>query len=272
MVARGDDLRMAMPRRVAIVGRMRWSLAVLVGLAGCVNFHPLQRAAAPQTADATAVRWRANWQTIGQSVEGRPLRIARVGRGARRVLWIGGIHGDEREGRIATEELPYAFLDVPGADALVTLTILEDANPDGSHHGTRGNRNGIDLNRNHPARNFLPSAQFGQEPLDQPESRALHELILREQPHLVIVAHAWRGDHFVNFDGPGLEAAQEFSRRSGYRVKDSRHIPPTPGSLGSWVGNSLGIPILTLEYERGSDPHADWLDTRAAILAVILGS
>lgn len=251
---------------------MRASSLLLLSLGACVNFHPLtpkQRQAAP--ADASSARWRAEWETIGRSVEDRPLRVTRVGRGPRRVLWIGGIHGDEREGKVATERLPYAFLDEPGAADAVTLTILEDVNPDGSARNTRGNARGIDLNRNYPAGNFLAGPAYGQSPLDQPEAKALHDFVLAEQPHLVVVAHAWRRDHFINFDGPGLELAQTFSARSGYRVKDSRHIPPTPGSLGSWVGNTLGIPILTLEYERGSDPGTVWIETRGAILAVIQG-
>lgn len=249
------------------------SFSLLFLLGSCVNFHSLEqkRRAEPQPAEATAPRWRAEWQAIGRSVEGRPLRLARVGHGPRRVLWIGGIHGDEREGKIATQELPYAFLDVPGATSEVTLTILEDVNPDGAVADTRGNARGIDLNRNYPAKNFLAGPNFGRTPLDQPEAKALHDLILDERPHLVIVAHAWRGDHFINFDGPALDEAELFAQRSRYRVKDSRHIPPTPGSLGSWVGNTLGLPILTLEYERGSDPLVCWMDTREAILAVILG-
>ena len=200
----------------------------------------------------------------------RLLRVLTVGRGPRRVLWVGGIHGDEREGAIATRELPHAFADVPGAQSTVTLTILEDVNPDGTANGSRHNADGVDLNRNYPARNFVPGRSYGRHPLDQPEAKALHELIEAERPHLVIVAHSWRGDHFVNFDGPAKELAELFAARSGYRVKPSDRIAPTPGSLGSWVGRTLDVPILTLEYERGTDPLTAWLDTRAAILAVVM--
>ena len=212
--------------------------------------------------------WAPHWRTIGSSREGRPLRVTRLGRGPRRVLWIGGIHGDEREGRIATAQLPIALLREPGALEQVTLTIVEDVNPDGTAQGTRGNARGVDLNRNYPAANFRPSRFFGNRPLDQPESKALHDLILDERPHLVLVAHAWRGDHFVNFDGLAGALAQRFSRLSGYRVQPSDGIAATPGSLGSWVGGTLGIPILTLEYLRGRDPWSAWLETRAAILSV----
>lgn len=253
------------------------ALALLV-LPGCIGVHPhgaaTDRERSPATdasaASATTGGQRSSWQTIGTSVQGRPLRALTVGRGPRRVLWIGGIHGDEREGSIATRELPHAFAETPGAATMVTLTILEDANPDGSVNKTRANANRVDLNRNYPAKNFVAGPDHGRHPLDQPEAQVLHDLIQNERPHLVIVAHSWRNDHFVNFDGPAQQLAELFARQSGYRVKPSDKIAPTPGSLGSWVGRTLGIPILTLEYERGADPLSAWLDTRTAILAVVM--
>lgn len=253
------------------------SILVLL-LCGCVGSRPIdpewrrpkEPAAAAIEANAKPAFVRPEWQVLGQSVEGRPLRVLRVGHGPRRVLWVGGIHGDEREGHFGTRELPAALAAVPGALAAVTLTILEDANPDGSAHNTRHNRNGVDLNRNYPAKNYLPGDNRGERPLDQPEARVLHDLVLEERPHLVVVAHAWRNDHFINFDGPALRHAELFAARSGYRVKASDKFAPTPGSLGSWVGRTLGVPILTLEYQRGTDPQVAWMDTRQAILAVIL--
>ena len=210
------------------------------------------------------------WRVLGHSVQGRPIRAATIGTGLRRVLWVGGIHGDEREGRIATQELPTAFLAVEGASKRVSLTILEDVNPDGTELGTRGNANGVDLNRNYPAKNFKAEPRYGMKPLSQPESRALHDFLLKGEFDLVIVAHSWRGDHFINFDGPARSIAELFSQRSGYAVRDSGDMSPTPGSLGSWVGRTLGKGILTLEYLRGRDAWAAWDETRAAILAVIV--
>ena len=254
---------------------MRSAPFALLLLVGCVSSHPIDpewRRGRGRAAEATttASRERPQWQVLGQSVEGRPLRVLRLGQGPRRVLWVGGIHGDEREGHVATAELPRAFGQIPGAWEQVTLTILEDANPDGSARNTRTNKNGVDLNRNYPANNYLPGDGRGERALDQPEARLLHDLVLEERPHLVIVAHAWRKDHFINFDGPAERFAELFSQRSGYRVKASDKIAPTPGSLGSWVGRKLGVPILTLEYERGTEPRVAWMDTRDAILAVIM--
>ncbi len=255
------------------------ALLLLLLCAGCIGFHPRtppwQRTAGPD--EPASVRydggrlapWQPDWRPIGHSRLGRPLLVARLGGGPRRVLWIGGIHGNEREGRISTAELPRALREIPGALDDVTLVILQDVNPDGTARNTRGNARGVDLNRNYPATNFKPSRFFGFEPLDQPEARALHDLVLREQPHLVIVAHSWRGDHFINYDGPAGHLAERFSALSGYRLKESSSIAPTPGSLGSWVGGTLGIPILTLEYERGREPWAAWNETKHAILSVV---
>jgi hypothetical protein len=210
------------------------------------------------------------WKIIGHSVQGRPLRAATYGSGPRHVLWIGGIHGNEREGSVATGELPAALLAAPGGEQAVTLTVLEDANPDGSAMHIRGNANGVDLNRNFPAHNFVANRMFGREPLSQPESQALRDLISAVQPHVVLIAHSWSGDHFVNFDGPARELAARFAQLSGYPVRVSEDIPATPGSLGSWLGQELGVPVLTIEYLRGREPAEAWRETKDAVLAVAL--
>lgn len=231
--------------------------------------EPVEAAAAsiPESA-----RTPSPWRPIGRSVQGRPLRVRTIGEGFRRVLWIGGIHGDEQEGVIATDQLARAFAatDLP---ASVTLMILEDINPDGRAADRRTNANGVDINRNFPAANFDSSnPKYGGRPLSQPESAALHALLLEWQPHLVIVSHAWRGRYFINYDGPARELAADFARISGYPLVPSSGFGATPGSLGSYVGYTLKWPILTLEYLRGKDPKQAWDETRDAILAVIAGA
>ena len=261
---------------------------VLVFLGGCVISHPIgatgeeeAQESGPETmaADATAVviqdpqPSRLPWREIGRSVQDRPILMMTVGRGPRHVIWVGGIHGDEREGRVTTERLSDAFRTLGNSIDDVTLHIVQDANPDGTALARRGNANNVDLNRNYPAKNFdLGNPRFGGEPLSQPEARVLHDLILRVQPDLVVVSHAWRGDHFINFDGPAERLAILFETLSRYTVRRSANISPTPGSLGSWVGVDLGIPILTVEYQRGIDPEEAWNQTRIALLGVIIGN
>jgi hypothetical protein len=246
-------------------------LAVLVvcfaGLDGCVQ-APLPywlTEPRPVPAEAKRVPLPA-WQTIGQSMQGRPIRYRRVGTGHRIVLWIGGIHGDEIEGTVATRELPGAFLREHGLPARVSLHIIEDMNPDGRAARRRGNSRGVDLNRDFPASNRRSGRG-----LSQSESRVVYDAILKLQPDLVIVAHSWRGRYFINYDGPARRAAMRFEAHSGYPVTPSSSIAATPGSMGSWCGWDMSIPILTVEWKRGTPPDVAWLETRKAILAVIRG-
>lgn len=223
-------------------------------------------ASAPREASASVSPWRE----VGRSVEARPLRVRTVGHGPRRVLWVGGIHGNEPEGSIATAALPADFLAAGLADR-VTLTILEDANPDGRANKTRGNARGIDLNRNYPARNFVPSKDRGAAPLSEPEARVVHDLVQSIQPDLMIVCHSWNDRQFINFDGPAHDLARRFAELSGYPLVASSAINATPGSLGSFVGHDLGRAILTIEWKKGRDWQEAWEETRTAALAVIGG-
>jgi hypothetical protein len=75
----------------------------------------------------------------------------------------------------------------------------------------------------------------------------------------------------VNFDGPGLADAEAFAQLSGWPIVRSDRLPPTPGSLGSYVGVDEGTAILTLEFSRDSVADADWDASRSAILGVIGG-
>jgi hypothetical protein len=213
----------------------------------------------------------SGWEDVGTSVQGRPIRVQTVGHGPRKVLFIGGIHGDEPEGAVATAELPAAF-ETAGLDGAVTLTIMEDANPDGRAAGTRDNANGVDVNRNFPALNFdTTDPSNGGTPLSQPESRAVKDTIDRIQPNLVLVAHSWSGRQFINFDGPAREIAERFAASSGLPVEESSAFAPTPGSLGSYFGRDRGTPIVTIEVLKGSDPKGVWDQLRAALLQAIGG-
>lgn len=272
------------------VGRAMLALAVMVTSAcgteipdtSAAQHGPLPDAATP-TALATTAPTPAppgtnaatpvsdGWQVIGASVQGRPIRARTVGYGPRKVLFVGGIHGDEPEGVHTTAALPEAFA-ATGDEDRVTLTIIEDINPDGRASGTRGNANGVDINRNFPASNFDASdPSNGTTPLSQNESRALLETIERVAPNLIIVMHSWSGRQFVNFDGPARDIAERFAQTSGLTAQESTSFAPTPGSLGSFVGRDRGTPMLTVEVLKGSDPVAVWNRLKTALLDAIAG-
>ena len=263
------------PARAAVA--LLLALTTSVAAPGCSS-PASDTATAPPSVPATAAASTGppttttgateGWEVVGTSVQGRPIRVQTLGHGPRKVLFVGGIHGDEPEGAYTTAQLPAAFTDAGLADT-VTLTILEDANPDGRAAGTRDNANGVDINRTFPASNFDPSN--GGSPLSQPESRALFDTINRVQPGLVLVAHSWAGHNFVNFDGPARTIAERFAASSGLPVVETSSFAPTPGSLGSYVGRDRGTPLLTIEVLKGSDQKAVWEQIREALLQAIRG-
>src|SRR5581483_11718720 len=110
---------------------------------------------------------------LGRSLRGRPIVGIEVGDlGARRrALIVGCIHGNEQAG-IAIARWLAATPPPKGVD----LWVVPVLNPDGVAAGTRGNGEGVDLNRNFPWRwRRLEGVYFsGPRPLSEPESRVAY--------------------------------------------------------------------------------------------------
>jgi predicted deacylase len=196
----------------------------------------------------------SRWETIGRSFQDRPIEAKSIGKGEFRVLIVGGIHGNEAEPAACIDAVCKAIRD---ARANASVRVVRDVNPDGSVARSRGNARGVDLNRNWPASNFRPSAAHGAAALSEPESRLLHGEILRFRPDVILVFHSIASGPFVNYDGPALHLANRFSE-AAQRADPRWHVRPsmgyqTFGSLGSWAGVDRGIPILTIELERGHE-------------------
>tara|TARA_R110002074_G_scaffold96925_2_gene210470 strand:- start:37 stop:819 length:783 start_codon:yes stop_codon:yes gene_type:complete len=241
------------------------SILILALLGACTAPPPVQTA-------PVAEPLPHQWHTIGESVEGRPIQVATFGTGSRRVYVIGGIHGDERPGLENVDRLR-ELLRVDGFLGDTTVRLLRDVNPDGSEHRTRTNANGVDLNRNFPAQNFRPSDGRGPTPLCEPETQALAADLEAFDPDIVIVFHAARRGPFVNFNGPGRLLAERFARAAYDAVGDWRVVPDmgyaTPGSLGSWLGDDRGLPVLTIEFGRDQDPDVVWPGLEHALVKTL---
>jgi predicted deacylase len=188
------------------------------------------------------------------------------------VLVIGGIHGDEP----TSVDVANALIDElkqapPSSRGVVVLPV---ANPDGYAIGSRLNARRVDLNRNFPSTNYKasrsPALRSGDFALSEPESKAIHDAIRELQPSVLISIHSIRGPRQCNnYDGPGQEIAQRMARHNGYPVKASIGYP-TPGSLGSYAGKDLMIPMVTLELPRTASGPEAWQENRAALLDVVL--
>jgi protein MpaA len=189
-------------------------------------------------------------ETLGHSVEGRPIRGRRFGGAGPALLVFGGIHGDEPASVEALIELaPRAAARTPLAPP---VWVLPAVNPDGVARGRKNSARDVDLNRNFPARSFTtehaPGYFPGPAPLSEPEARVIADLVARESIAAVVAVHAPFA--CVNFDGPAAAWADAVAAACGWPARGDIGYP-TPGSLGSRQGVDRGLPVLTLELPSG---------------------
>jgi len=225
--------------------------------------------------EMTPVQTRvAQRSTIGRSVKGKPIEMFTFpGDASSPVLIIGGIHGNEP----TSVDVARGLVELLEAQAQLTcgrsVAVIMNSNPDGYEAKRRTNSRGIDINRNFDAKNFRQSRRGiyagGMTALSEPESQAIATVIQQLRPRLIISIHSIeRGKHCNNYDGPAGQIAEAMSARNGYAAKDTIGYP-TPGSLGSWAGQDLQIPMITLELPRDLKGDQAWRDNREAILAAM---
>lgn len=172
---------------------------------------------------------------FGHSQQGRALIARRLGEhaGARKVLVVGIIHGDEAAGGQVIRALRREHADVRGVDLWTVAAI----NPDGRDAGTRTNARGVDLNRNFSYRWSGPEPRgsgyyAGPHPFSEPESRALRGLIRRVRPDLTIYYHQPWGQVLAPCHGDA-RLERRYSEISGVAFRRCRG-QALPGTATSW--------------------------------------
>lgn len=203
----------------------------------------------------------------GLSVEGRPIEVHSYGHGRDVVLIMATIHGNEAAGTPLVHRLAVELESNPSHLEGRRVVLMPMANPDGFAADTRENANGIDLNRNFPADNFTVTDAHGREPLSEPESRTIKQVLDRERPNRVVSIHQPLA--CVDWDGPGEGLARAMGEWTDLPVK---RLGSRPGSLGSYTGLSHNTPIITLELPREAselDPEALWRQYGNTLLAAI---
>lgn len=179
----------------------------------------------------------------------------------RRILLIGGIHGDE----LTSVSVVFRWMQRIERERFQPFhwRVLPATNPDGLlvRPSTRTNARGVDLNRNFPSENWAVEAKDywerrtgrdprrfpGTGPGSEPESRWIAHQIADFQPDAIVSVHAPFG--VLDFDGP-----QDPPTQFGYLRLNQ--LGTYPGSLGNYAGLKLGIPVITLEL-----PHAGIMPT-----------
>ncbi len=173
----------------------------------------------------------------------------------KRVLILGGIHGDE----LSSVAVVFQWIELlkSGRYDRYSWRVLPLTNPDGlfARPATRVNARGVDLNRNFPSPQWSSQALSywkdktrsdkrrypGPEAASEPETRWIVEQIEQYQPDAIITVHAPYG--VLDFDGP-----QDPPKKLGYLRLQPLGI--YPGSLGDYAGLSLKLPVITLELPQ----------------------
>lgn len=253
------------PRRLAVSGIVLFAASCALALASAPGraVGAPAPAAAPRTASAPvsaaespsvepSVPPAPTWRQFGTSVRGRPIEVISFGSGSRKVLVVGGMHGNEHGAPVAAAFATYLLANPSAVPSDTQIDIVAVANPDGFAYRRRSNANGVDLNRNFPARNWrrirTRGATSGRSPASEPETRALIELQAATGYTRVIALHSKGG--IVDYDGRGgWTLAKRFSAVVKWRIKRLAATRRYNGSLGSWMPEQ-GAPVITIELQN----------------------
>jgi murein peptide amidase A len=242
------------------------ALLAVVGLAGCYEPVDFPEIVSPSEYGAAIVP--TYYDIIGKSVQGYPLLCQVLGQGPDVTLIMAAIHGDESAGTPLVRRLARYLQAHPDLLDRRTVVLLPVTNPDGMAHKSRYNAHGVDLNRNFDAPNRVTNEHSGRTALSEPESRAIRQLILEYKPDRIVSIH--QPLSCIDYDGPAGPLALRMAQYCDLPVKK---IGARPGSLGSYAGVTLGIPIVTFEMPSTAsklDPQALWNGYGESLVAAVV--
>jgi protein MpaA len=178
----------------------------------------------------------------GSTVRGRPIIYRVFGMGEEVIFILGAIHGNEPASATLVRYLADYLHQNPQYLVNRRVIVLPIANPDGYSMRRRENSRGVDINRNFASYNRINEKEYGLIPLSEPEAAVIAELIQQYRPSRIVSVH--QPYDCVDYDGPSQWLADRMAQQCGLPL---RRIGPQPGSLGSYAGETLGIPTITLE-------------------------
>ncbi len=199
---------------------------------------------------------------IGTSVQGRAILAHWYGSGSSIVMFVGGIHGNEKSSTLTMkswlDELERYADRIP---ANRTIVVVTDANPDGYAGNSRFNANGVDLNRNFPSDNWSANVTGpgytnkinggGTSPLSEPESSALANFVNQYHLRAVLSFHAVASIVSPNGVADSTAIAQLYTSKAPYRYADANQTDATlgyttTGDFEFWLRDK-GIPNVLIE-------------------------
>jgi len=205
---------------------------------------------------------------IGTSVEGRGIYAYYYGTGSKKIIFYGAIHGSEVNSRNILnkwlEELEKNYAKIPIDKTVIVVPAL---NPDGVANASRFNSNGVDLNRNFAASDWVSGTYFketfyenggGSQPFSEPETQAIRDLIYSQNPYLTLAYHSAAAYVIPSTTALAQEYGGIYSQLSGYGyVAPTKHDAfsyDITGSFDIWAGengyNSLTIELASAYYDE----------------------
>ena len=244
---------------------------------------------ATPTVTPTPLPWLAE-QVIGYSVQGRPIESVRLGHGERWFVLLGALHGGHECNTIGVVEgiLDYFIAEPERLPDDITLYAIPLINRDGCAANSRGNANGVDLNRNWDTPDWQADAEAaagviigsgGSHPFSEPETRYLRDWLLSLQEnapgHSPVVISYHSAVPQTGLVQPGYlqagatgfvssQMARYYSEATGYLYSESWVGNYTiTGELIYWA-NLQGIVAMDVELpDRGpaNTIPAGWSET-----------
>jgi protein MpaA len=208
------------------------------------------------------------YRIVGASVQRLPILSFVLGQGPDVIFILATIHGNEPAGTPLVRRLGKYLQQQSHLMEGRKVVFLAIANPDGMAHRSRFNANGVDLNRNFPAANRDNNRQSGATALSEPEARLIKQLIDQYSPNRIVSIH--QPLTCIDYDGPGTTLAVRMAQYCDLPVKK---LGGRPGSLGSYVGIDLGIPIITFEMKQNDstlDSNTLWQRYGKALVAAVV--
>lgn len=241
-------------------------------------------------------------QIIGYSVENRAIEAFTYGKGDKKLLFVGGIHGGYEWNSV---DLAYQIIDAFESDTLLLpedteIAIIPNLNPDGVFKvfGKTGrvsasdkkllsvntdfaegrfNANGVDLNRNFDCK-WQPTSSWrgntvsaGTAAFSEPEAAALRDFVLSFQPDSVIFWHSQANAVYASECENGvlpatLDLMNTYAKAASYQAVPVFEAYPVSGDAEGWLA-SIHIPAITVELS--THDSLDWERNLSGVKAIL---
>ena len=238
------------------------------------------------------------FEVIGKSTQGRNIEATSYGKGEKKLLFVGGIHGGyEWNTVLLAQKFMDYFTNNPSViPANISVTIIPSLNPDGVYKAIgkegnftisdalaatsttegRFNANRVDLNRNFDC-NWKPEASWrgqkvssGSSPFSEKESQVFREYILKNKFDAVVFWHSQADTIYASYCNEGIlpqttNIMNAYALASGYKTAKVFTAYEVTGDAEGWLA-SIGIPAVTVELKTHDE--IEWEKNLAGVRAL----